>query len=389
MSVVRLDAAAVEDAKLPRGIFADCLSGFTANEDVGFRSDLRGCCFAGSDRPDRLIRNAEFIYIRARDLAQRRSHLTPQDILRQPRFPLLEKFANTDDRFEPIGQRAAQLAIHPDIGFAKILAPLGVTDDHLLAANGDQHGRRNFSGKGTLLLKMHVLRPNFDPASAGRFDDRWNADKWGEKRDLVAIMSGDHRQKLAHKGARFIRCFVHLPVGGDQFVSHGIKSEQLIFPEVQMQDSLGNFPSEDSPRRSWAILILVVVAVALVGIGFDRLLIREGVSRYDLLAISNLLTGVVAGLFFWEARRRDSERRKFIRERLRTISEMNHHIRNALQVISLYSYKQRDEKTMKDLGHAVNRIEWALSEVLPAELLGHPPVSEERPWEAESHSAKQ
>lgn len=156
-----------------------------------------------------------------------------------------------------------------------------------------------------------------------------------------------------------------------------------------MQDSLGTFPSEDSPRRSWTVVILVVLAVALVGIGFDRLLIREGVSRYDLLAISNLLTGIVAGLFFWEARRRDSERRKFIRERLRTISEMNHHIRNALQVISLYSYKQRDEQTMKDLGHAVNRIEWALSEVLPAELLGHPPVSEERPWEAESHSAKQ
>ncbi len=155
-----------------------------------------------------------------------------------------------------------------------------------------------------------------------------------------------------------------------------------------MQDSLGNFPSEDSPRRSWTIVILVVLAVALVGIGFDRLLIREGVSRYDLLAISNLLTGIVAGALFWQARRRDTERRRFIRERLRTISEMNHHIRNALQIISLYSYKERDEKTMKDLGHAVNRIEWALSEVLPAELLGHPPVSEERSWEAESHSAK-
>jgi hypothetical protein len=156
-----------------------------------------------------------------------------------------------------------------------------------------------------------------------------------------------------------------------------------------MQDPLTNFPSEDSPRRSWTIVIAVVLVVAVIGIAFDRMLMREGVPRYDLLAISNLLTGIVAGGFFWEARRRDIERRKFIRERLRTISEMNHHIRNALQVISLYSYKQRDEKTMQDLGHAVNRIEWALSEVLPAELLGHPPVSEDRPWEAKSHSVKQ
>jgi len=156
-----------------------------------------------------------------------------------------------------------------------------------------------------------------------------------------------------------------------------------------MQDSLGKSPSQDSPRRSWTVVILVALAVALVGIGFDRLLVREGVSRYDLLAISNLLTGIVAGGLFWQARRRDLERRKFIRERLRTISEMNHHIRNALQVISLYSYKEHDEKTMKDLGRAVNRIEWALSEVLPAELLGHPTEPEARPWEAESHSAKQ
>lgn len=156
-----------------------------------------------------------------------------------------------------------------------------------------------------------------------------------------------------------------------------------------MQDLLGNASREDSSHRSWAIVILVALTVTLVGIGFDRMLTREGVPRYDLLAISNLLTGIVAGGLFWQARRRDSERRKFIRERLRTISEMNHHIRNALQVISLYSYKERDEKTMKDLGHAVNRIEWALSEVLPAELLGHTADPELRPWETKSNSAQQ
>lgn len=155
-----------------------------------------------------------------------------------------------------------------------------------------------------------------------------------------------------------------------------------------MQDSFTNLPPEDSSRRSWTMIIAVVLAVAVIGMAFDRMLMREGVPRYDLLALSNLLTGIVAGAFFWEARRRDSERRKFIRERLRTISEMNHHIRNALQVISLYSYRERDEKTMQDLGHAVNRIEWALSDVLPAELLGHPPETEPRPWETKSPSAK-
>ena|SRR5690349_6535000 len=87
------------------------------------------------------------------------------------------------------------------------------------------------------------------------------------------------------------------------------------------------------------------------------------------MAISNSLTGIVAGGFFWQAKRLDRERRQFVRARLHTISEMNHHIRNALQVISFYSGKDRDERTMAALAQAVNRLEWALSEVLPAELV--------------------
>ena len=130
-------------------------------------------------------------------------------------------------------------------------------------------------------------------------------------------------------------------------------------------------PEESSPLKSKVLAVLVVVAVSIVGHVFDRLLLHEGVPRYDLLAISNTLTGIVAGAFFWEAMRRDRERREFVRERLKTISEMNHHIRNALQVISLYSYRDQDEKAVDVLNQAVNRIEWALNEVLPGELAGN------------------
>ena len=130
-------------------------------------------------------------------------------------------------------------------------------------------------------------------------------------------------------------------------------------------------PEESSPLKSKVVAILVVIAVAIVGNVFDRLLLHEGVPRYDLLAISNTLTGMVAGGFFWEAMRRDRERRDFVRERLRTISETNHHIRNALQVISFYSYRDQDEKAVNNLKQAVNRIEWALNEVLPGEIAGN------------------
>ena len=128
-------------------------------------------------------------------------------------------------------------------------------------------------------------------------------------------------------------------------------------------------PRENSPLKLGLLVILVVIAVAATGLMFDRLLLREGVLRYDVMAISNLLTGLVAGGLFWEAARRDRERREFVRDRLRTIADMNHHIRNALQVISLYSYRDQDEEAVSTLKQAVNRVEWALNEVLPGELV--------------------
>ena len=126
---------------------------------------------------------------------------------------------------------------------------------------------------------------------------------------------------------------------------------------------------EDSTFGSWATILVVALVVSVVGLLFDSLLIHEGVPRFDLMAISNSLTGIVVGAFFWQAKRLDRERRQFVRERLHTIAEMNHHIRNALQVISFYSGKDQDQQTIAALGQAVNRIEWALSEVLPAELI--------------------
>ena len=128
-------------------------------------------------------------------------------------------------------------------------------------------------------------------------------------------------------------------------------------------------PPKSSRGTSRLFVILVAVVVAFAGFGFDRLLLREGVTRFDLLAISNLLTGIVAGGFVWQSMRRDREHRDFVRERLRTISDMNHHIRNALQVISLHFSRAQDEQKVDELTQAVNRIEWALNEVLPGETV--------------------
>ena len=46
------------------------------------------------------------------------------------------------------------------------------------------------------------------------------------------------------------------------------------------------------------------------------------------------LTGIVAGFLFYSLTNSQRLRRKLMRDRLRTIAEMNHHIRNSLQIIT-------------------------------------------------------
>ena len=126
--------------------------------------------------------------------------------------------------------------------------------------------------------------------------------------------------------------------------------------------------SRDSRARLVALCLLVVVLVWMVGYGFDRLLAHDGVTRIDILLITNGLTGIVAGLLFYSLTNYERLRRNLIRNRLRTIAEMNHHIRNSLQVITYANATGKTSESMEMIRQSVERIEWALREVLPGHV---------------------
>jgi hypothetical protein len=123
---------------------------------------------------------------------------------------------------------------------------------------------------------------------------------------------------------------------------------------------------EMSRMKSRLVLLTIVVIVAAVGLLFDRLLLRGGLSRLDMMIASNTLTGVVAAGLFSQIIQRERERRALLRQRLQVIAEMNHHIRNALQVISFSAAQEPDQKTVEMVRGSVDRIQWALREILPA-----------------------
>ena len=130
-----------------------------------------------------------------------------------------------------------------------------------------------------------------------------------------------------------------------------------------------NLPDESFWSRRTVLLIFVVtLVVSALGFVFDFLLGQVGLSRVGMLIISNGLTGLFAGGLVYQLAREEKASRELVRARMKTIAELNHHIRNALQVIRFLGGQQRpalDALQLQLINDAVDRIEWALREVLP------------------------
>ena len=85
------------------------------------------------------------------------------------------------------------------------------------------------------------------------------------------------------------------------------------------------------------------------------------------MIVSNGLTGLFAGVLVFQLAREEKASRELMRERMKTIAELNHHIRNALQVIKFLGGQRSglDALQLQLINDSVERIEWALREVLP------------------------
>ena len=121
-------------------------------------------------------------------------------------------------------------------------------------------------------------------------------------------------------------------------------------------------------RHSGLISLAVAIIVSILGVILDKLLLQEGFPRLDTLMVSNGLTGLFAGWLFYQVVKEEKANRELVRARMNTIAEMNHHIRNALQVIKYLGGPQNsglDAMQLQLINDSADRIEWALREVLP------------------------
>lgn len=116
--------------------------------------------------------------------------------------------------------------------------------------------------------------------------------------------------------------------------------------------------------RTWLKTLVTLVVVTATGYLLDRLLHKEGITTRELLLLSDFLVGLVAAALVFILALHHEQRTRYVAGRLAIIAEMNHHIRNALQVIT-FQIGRKDEREISTMREAVNRITWALSEVLP------------------------
>jgi hypothetical protein len=103
--------------------------------------------------------------------------------------------------------------------------------------------------------------------------------------------------------------------------------------------------------------------IFLLGVALRTLLDELGVSGLPAV-VDDLLIGVLAGALVFAYER---NQHKLILEKMHVISEMNHHVRNALQPIMYSPYLKEQAEQVRIIQEGTRRIEWALREVLPGD----------------------
>jgi len=112
-----------------------------------------------------------------------------------------------------------------------------------------------------------------------------------------------------------------------------------------------------SATAAAAIFVVTLLLHWLLGEQF-RLLARE--------SIADLISALVVGYLAYLTLQAERHRMERAAAELKMIADMNHHIRNALDMLTLSAYSTDDKAAVAVIQKATERITWTLREVLPS-----------------------
>lgn len=135
-------------------------------------------------------------------------------------------------------------------------------------------------------------------------------------------------------------------------------------PHVQISARQPWFATISRTRR--VLVGLAVGAVTFLSGGLlDRLVTRQYLPRISLV-LAGAGVALAFGLLVYQILTDIQERYQAMLGRLWRIAELNHHIRNALQVIAYHNVPDRGERAIQQVSTEVLRIESVLREVSAA-----------------------
>src|SRR5690606_26776968 len=115
-----------------------------------------------SDGPHGLVCDDQVIRVADDNILQSPRKLTADDLFLAPGLALVERLADAQDRAQLIAERRLDLPMDQLVAFLKVLAPLGVTDDHVATPNGAEHRCGDLSGECPRFLVVDILRTQID-----------------------------------------------------------------------------------------------------------------------------------------------------------------------------------------------------------------------------------
>lgn len=117
-------------------------------------------------------------------------------------------------------------------------------------------------------------------------------------------------------------------------------------------------------RNLWPIAGAVGLVMFVGSVGFDIVLLKHQETPAAIM-ISNGLVALLAAMLVYTLLAYGREQRRLIMERMEALNEVNHHIRNALQALAFTEGALKGTKEGVTVSESVQRIQWALLEVLP------------------------
>jgi hypothetical protein len=132
-----------------------------------------------------------------------------------------------------------------------------------------------------------------------------------------------------------------------------------------MNQGLSSPPTQKAFFRPGIIAIAYGVVVLAFLLLADELSVHYGLGEWQRV-LDDFCGAIIAGLLVY---RYEYTRSRYLAEKLKTIELMNHHVRNALQVIVDSVYLHGHAQQLAEIQNSVKRINWALREILPGRIL--------------------